>query len=68
MKEKINETVVKHFYNLPKADAVTEDFRSVTICRLNESVTVSSSFPSEDILLLSNLALELLSKIKEEVK
>lgn len=65
-KENQNKSVMEHRYFLPKnAGSSTENLRSVSVVRLNESVTISSSYPDENLIFLANLALDLISKIRE---
>lgn len=45
-------------------EQVSEPWREVTIASLNESVTVRSNVASEDIFMLSSLALHLIESIR----
>jgi hypothetical protein len=66
MKKESNETIVKHFYNLPKSELpTTENYRQVSIVTSTKAIHLVSSFKEESILFLSEVALDLLKELKE---
>jgi|GEM_PF-5568752 len=68
MKEKENETIVKHFYNIPKAKETPENYRQVTIILPTTTIHLVSSFEKENIEYLSMKALKMLQQVKQEGK
>lgn len=65
MTDKKNKSIVEHHYHIPKTETPSiENLREITLTRLNESITIKSSYPEEDIMILCNLALDLLNRIQ----
>jgi hypothetical protein len=68
--KKSNETIVKHFYNLPKTNEklLTEKHREVTVVMPTMTIQLISSFEKENIEYLSSKAVRILEYLKQEAK